>query len=82
MKKLITDTITNSIETVKNELKEELQGEIDGLKEQLEEADGERKELKKVVVEQQKFLESAKREKMRNKVYMSGIPKQLHRFFL
>ena len=77
LKKLITDTITLSIEAIKKELKEELQAEIKELREKVDKADDETKILKKVIVEQQKFLEGAKREKMQSKVFMSGIPEEL-----
>ena len=77
LKKLITDTFTLSIEAIKKELKEELQAEIKELREKVDKADDETKILKKVIVEQQKFLEGAKREKMQSKVFMSGIPEEL-----
>ena len=33
--------------------------------------------MKKVFVEKQKFLEGSKREKTKNKIFISGIPEQL-----
>ena len=77
LKKLITDTITKSIDALKREIKEEMNAEVKALKDQLEEADKERQLLKKVVSEQQNFLEGSKREKMKNKVYIAGVPDEL-----
>ena len=78
LKRLITDTITKSIEAVKKDLKEELGAEINELREQIDKAEQEIKSFKKVITEQQKFMESSKRDKMRNKVFMAGIPNELN----
>ena len=77
LKRLITDTITKSIDAVKKDLKEELGAEINELREQIDKSEQEIKSFKKVITEQQKFMESSKRDKMRNKVFMAGIPNDL-----
>ena len=76
-RKLITDTINKSIESLRMEITQELKTEIKDLQERVEVAEKERNVLKKVAVEQQNFLEMTKRNAMKGKVFVSGIPGSL-----
>ena len=71
LKKLITDTITKSIESLRMEITQELKTEIKDLQERVEVAEEEMNVLKKVAVEM------TKRNAMKGKVFVSGIPGSL-----
>ena len=51
-----------------------LKAEVKNLRDDLNESSEQCKAMKKVLLEQQKALESLKREKNRNNVFISGIP--------
>ena len=76
----ITD-LNKDLNDTKKELQQEVDilknsvgnQEIDSLKEKLENADKDSKILEKVISQQQTFLETIKRDKIKNNVFMSGI---------
>ena len=89
IRNIITDAITVAVETViatkTNEIVEEIKKivtkefeeikkDANTLKERVDQIEDERKVLKKVILEQQKCLEFIRRDKLRNNVFMTGIP--------
>ena len=54
-----------------------LQTDVAELKDELKSIKEERDQMKKVISEQQKFLETVKRDRSKNNVFMSGIPNSL-----
>ena len=77
LKVMLTDVVKDAVA----ELKDEINGyrqEVNDLKDQLKDATNERNTLKKVVSEQQKFLETLKRDKVKDNIFISGIPNTLN----
>ena len=76
LREIISDVVKDAVV----ELKDEINGyrqEVSDLKDQLKDATNETNILKKVVSEQQKFLEWLKRDKVKDNIFISGIPNTL-----
>ena len=83
----IKDTIEKSIDEkipldfaqISVDMKTVCMSEIQSVRDELEKANGDISTLKKVINEQQKFMESSKRDLIKNNVFISGIPNHLEK---
>ena len=93
VREIITDTIKTAVEQIivvkTQEIitditdilkkdREELEKENEGLRADVNSVKEENKVIKKIILEQQKFLEAVKREKIRNNVFITGIPNEVN----
>ena len=77
LKTLISEAVKEAVGTLYDDV-QGLKVEMEEVKDELKNIKTERDTLKKVVSEQQKFLESVRRDKVKDNIFMSGIPNSMN----
>ena len=77
LKIMISDAVKDAVGGLADEI-DGFKTEVGQLKNKLKEVEDESKVLKKVISDQQKFLETVKKEKVRDNVFISGIPNSMN----
>ena len=90
IRNLIINTVTESVEkAIDNKAKELVEAAINGIKVEyddelktlrndLETVTNENKVIKKIISEQEKFLETVRTDKIKNNIFISGIPNRVN----
>ena len=76
LKTLISEAVREAMTTVHDDVKG-LQTEVTVMREELKVVKDERNQMKKVISEQQKYLETIRRDRTKDNVFISGIPNSL-----